>query len=188
MAIVKRVTPVGTAYYPSLRSPEVFDGKATGYTCKLILNQDEITAFEEDVYAVLEEAKGLPEYHKFKWTNPFLPIGETKNGDRYIKFKAKHEYKDKVTGEFKPLTLAVFDKYGKPLSLDVIPSNGSKVQVSYTLTPYNTRLVCGVRADIKAVLVKELVTGNGGSAESHGFDIEKEVDIQEVDIDSDGDF
>ena len=167
-------TPVGTAFYPCLHTPETYEGNEVGYTCKLILSKEETDRLEDLIMQTLEKAKTSPEFANKKWLNePSIGTGETKEGEVYFKFKKKSSFISKKTKELIRTHVPIFDSQGKPLPKDVVVGNGSRIRVAFSLLPFHmSKNNNGVSLRLEGVQVIELRQG-GVNAESLGFSKEE---------------
>lgn len=166
-------TPIGTAFFPYLHTPETYEGNEIGYTCKIILSQDETVKLEEFLMKELEKAKTLEEFQGKKWSSePLIGTGETKEGETYFKFKKKASYKSRKTGEEIRTTVPLFDAKGKPLPKNIMVGNNSRIRVAYSITPFHmNKNNNGLSLRLEGVQIIEL-HNNETTAESLGFGIE----------------
>lgn len=165
------ITAVGTALYPSLRTPETFEGNEIGYTVKVIFSQEETNKMEKHLLNLLEEAKSLPEMEGKKWGNaPTIGMGETQDGEVFFKFKKKSSYVSKKSGQLITTTVPIFDAMGKPLPANIDIGNGSQVKVAYTVYPFNkSRQIQGLSLRLEAVQVIKLVERGAGNQDAGSF-------------------
>lgn len=169
------VTPKGKAFYPNLRTPNVFEGNDLGYDCRLILSAEETEKMEDFLHRELAKAASLPEFvdKKLDEGDYFIGMGETEDGDTYFKFKTKSTYKTK-SGEVKDRVVPIFDSAGKPLPKELDIGHGSIVKVAYSVHPfYKTRKIKGLTLYLNAVQVIELVKRGERDAGSYGFGAEE---------------
>lgn len=164
------ITPIGTAFFPHLRTPEEFEGNEIGYTCKIILSKEETDNLENFLLKELEAAKQSEEFKGKKWSSePSMGTGETKDGETYFKFKKKASYVSKKTREVVHTTVPIFDSKGKPLPKDIEIGNGSRVRVAYSILPFHmSKVNNGLSLRLEAVQVIEL-RQYGANAENFGF-------------------
>jgi hypothetical protein len=172
----KGKTPVGEALYPRLTTPDVYNGQPVGYSIQMRFSDESTKALIDEITKEWENAKLNDDAVKGKkfanGTIPYLGYREEDDGSVTFKFKTKHEYTDKETGEVKKRVVPVFDTKGK--LLDVNLGNGSKVIVAYQMNPYFTsNKNYGVTLYLDAVQVIDLIEYNGGgTAASFGFDVQ----------------
>lgn len=169
------VTAKGKAFYPNLRTPNMFEGNDLGFDCRVIFSAEETERMKEFLHRELEKAASLPEFagKKLDEGDFFIGLGETKEGDTYFKFKTKSTYKTK-SGEVKDRVVPIFDSAGKPLPKNVDVGHGSIVKVAYTINPfYKTRKIKGLTLYLNAVQVIELVKRGERDAGSYGFGAEE---------------
>ena len=167
-------TAKGVAVYPHFKTPEVYDGQELGYTCKLLLEQEDFSNIETFLQAELEKAKGLPEFAGKKWSDPYLGIVEDKDGNMLLKFKTVHQFTSKKTGDVIKKTLPIYDAAGNILPDNINPANGSIVKIAFSVLPYwKSPKQHGLSLRLEAVQVIELKEFNVGDATSFGFGKEK---------------
>ena len=166
------VTPAGTAFYPNLRTPNMFEGVDLGFDCKVIFSADDTEKMTEFLHKELTKAASLPEFAGKNIDTPdaFMGMGETKDGDTFFKFKTKSTYTTRA-GETLKRVIPIFDSNGKPLPKNVDVGHGSTVRVSYTISPYyKSRKIKGIALYLNAVQVLKLVKRGDNNADSFGFD------------------
>jgi hypothetical protein len=130
---------------------------------------------------------------------PFVQDEDT--GDVVFSFKRNASGIDPKTKEPWTAHIPVFGKNGKPFASNEIPGNGSTVAISYSLKEYPATgtVGAGVKLNIMAAQIIDLVPYTGGNAESYGFDVEEddaeevlkddsETDAAESEDDGSGDF
>jgi hypothetical protein len=163
-------TAKGVAVYPHFKTPEVYDGQELGYTCKLLLEQEDFNNIETFLKGELEKAKGLPEFAGKKWSDPYIGITEDKDGNMLLKFKTVHQFVSKKTGDVIKKTLPIFDAAGKPLPDNINPANGSVVRIAFSILPYwKSAKVHGLSLRLEGVQVIDLKEYGGGNASDFGF-------------------
>lgn len=165
------VTPAGTAFYPNLRTPNMFEGNDLGFDCRVIFSEEDTEKMSEHLHKELAKAASLPEFAGKNLDAPdsFMGIGETKDGDMFFKFKTKSTYTTKA-GETLKRVIPIFDSNGKTLPKNVDIGHGSTVRVSYTIAPYyKSRKIKGIALYLNAVQVIKLVKRGEQGADSFGF-------------------
>lgn len=176
MAYVTYTTPKGKAYYPNLRTPNIFEGTDLGYDCKLVLPEAESMELEVFLRKELAKAAASPEFAGKNLDAPdsFIGIGETQDGDTFFKFKTKSTYKTK-TGDVMNRVVPIFDAHGKPFPANKDVGHGSIVRVNYSVLPFwKSRKIKGISLILNAVQVIELVErGSSGNFSSFGFENEE---------------
>ncbi len=149
-----RISFTGKSLWAFVRSPEKYKGKEVGYSIQIAMPEDKLTKIKQFFLDKIEE-----EYPKEKRKGDItIPIKDQKDGSQAVKVRTNLGYNDKMTGEFKPRTIAVLDKYGIPLPKETLVGNGSDVQVSATYKLFHDSAdKWGVRFYLEAVKVNELV-------------------------------
>lgn len=169
------VTPVGTAKYPKLNTPDTKFNDQGEYSCDLIVTKEEAEAINTQLQPLFdaEYQSKLEETGKQKLKLSDSPVREDDDGDWIIKTKLKNV----LAGTYKngdprgAKSIALYDSQGKPLK-DTLVRGGSKVKLA--VRPrfwYVASTGFGMSLDLLAVQVIEL--GDGGlsdkAAESFGF-------------------
>jgi len=156
-------TPVGTALWPHLNTPDTKFDKDGSYSVNLILDKEETETIKTQLSKVLEEFIATGESVSKK--KAALPIKEDKDkegnptGNYQIKFKLRAVGQSR--GERWEQRPSLFDSQGIPLTEDI--GNGSKIKVGAEVVPYSTAMAgTGVSLRLKAVQVIELQSANGG--------------------------
>lgn len=191
---IRGTTPVGTAVYPWLNTPDTKFKAAGEYKTNLVLSAEDAAALKElvdrEVNAKLEATKvQLNEDLKsatdgkkkaaikkalteLKPSYPYKDAVDDEGeptGDIEFTFKTGATVKDAKTGEIKSRTVPLYDAKKNEMSDSVY--GGSRIKVAYELFPFYTSIAgAGVSLRIRAVQVIDLVTG--GSGGSYGFDEE----------------
>ena len=175
MANQNYVTCKGKAFYPHLRTPEMFEGNDLGFTIKLIPSVEDAQKFEEFLRHELAKAATLPEFagKKLNDAASLLGMGETPEGDTFFKFKTKSTYTTK-SGDVLNRVIPIYDSQGKPLPKNTEVGHGSIVKVAYSIHPYyKTKTIKGLTLYLNAVQVLELVERGERDASSFGFGAEE---------------
>lgn len=175
MAYTQYVTPKGKAFYPNLRTPNVYEGEDLGYDCKLILPPEEEEKLTEFLHKELAKVAASPEFagKKLDAPNSFIGIGTTQDGETFFKFKTKSTFKTK-SGDVMNRVIPIFDAHGKPLPKSVDVGHGSIVKVCYSVCPFwKSSKVKGLTLILNAVQVIELVERGKADFGSYGFEAEE---------------
>ena len=132
MANQNYVTCKGKAFYPHLRTPEMFEGNDLGFTIKLIPSVEDAQKLEEFLRRELAKAATLPEFagKKLNDAASLLGMGETPEGDTFFKFKTKSTYTTK-SGDVLNRVIPIYDSKGKPLPKD------TEVAIKSQLLPHH---------------------------------------------------
>lgn len=163
----------GTALYPHLRKPEMYEGQEIGYTIKLMPSKEDAEALEAFLRDELDKVSALPEFAGKSFANANIGTGETKDGDTFFKFKTKSSGKTK-SGEVFQRIVPIYDSTGKPLPKHVDIGNGSTVKVAYSIHPYfKNKNMKGITLYLEAVQVLELVPPGERKADYFGFGTEE---------------
>jgi hypothetical protein len=177
-------SPKGVAIYPYLNRPDTkFDAKGV-YKVDLRVPGDEaddliakITATQEEA-AAMAKKKAAEQKKKGKKVTPKeadLPYFEAcdedgnETGEVVFRFKSTASGVSKKTGKKWQRKIPLFDSKGKPSKASVY--GGSTLIVAFTVEPWvNPKCEYGVKLQMEAVQIIELVTGSGQrSATEYGF-------------------
>lgn len=184
----KMLTPKASAQWPKIVTPDT-KFKAEGeYSINLKFTgqeaEDLMEFYDSNYTTFLEDALEQLGKRKLKehGSRPYKPAldGEENEipGEFIFSFKTAAARKDKTTETFTPLRLPVFDPAGKPVTQEVL--GGSVCQVGFRLRPwYTPGLGFGLKAELQAVQVHELVTAGGQSADAYGFATDGEAFAQD---------
>jgi hypothetical protein len=184
-------TPIGTAVWPHLHSPDTkFDKDGGVYRVQVAYDaeSDEATTLVKQINAWVdqaiaeENARLIADGKKAKKPESFkradLPFKMELNDEGEetgrmlfnFKQKAKGKTREGVTFERR---VALYLKGGVPLPKDKQIAGGSLIQVSYEANPFYTGgLGAGVSLRLEAVMVHELVEWQGRDASGYGFDVD----------------
>ena len=179
MATKTITTPMGIARHPHLNRPDTKfadQNKPDGdYKVILEMSSEDAEPFIKEIESMFSEfvASKKAEIRKDKLTIA-PPPWEENDGMVQFKIKVYATWTDKE-GEKKSRAPKLFAKNGT--ATDNI-GGGSKIQVAVVPyfwpgpgKPLGTK-GCGITLKPKAVMIHDLVTwGDGGSAESYGFDV-----------------
>ncbi len=164
-------TPAGIARYPHLNRPDLKFDDVGVYKVNLEMSVEEAEPFiakiEEMFGEFLSDKKRELKKDKLKLhAQPW----EDNDGMIQLKLKVKAVGKTKAGEEYSRAP-KIFGADGKPLEANI--GGGSRIKVA--VVPYfwyTASLGAGITLQPKAVQVLDLVTwGDGGSAESYGFDV-----------------
>lgn len=173
-------TPIGTARYPHLNTPDTrFDDDGV-YKCDHIAPADSeetqqlIERLEGIVDKTFEEeldAKQKKQFQKAPVCEVELDEAGDETGNVIFKTKLNAIGRNKKTGEEWENKPKLFDSQGNPLPETVEIWSGSKIIIAGSVRPYvvaATKKV-GVTLRCNGVQVIELVTRGGATADSFGF-------------------
>lgn len=169
-------TPVGSAYYPRIDTPDTKFNPDGVYSCKLHVDEGEYNAFELTVKDIVNKAyqdectkRGVA---KLKIA-PTSPIRQTDDGEYEI--YAKQVAKKDTRKGLLEFNVAVFDAKGQKLQETPKIGSGSKLKMGVEIYPYYTDLNgFGYTLRLKAVQIIDLVEYSAGDASSYGFSSEEE--------------
>ena len=153
------VTPVGTAQWPRVNSPDTRFDEDGEYRCNLIVDKKEFTHFKKTLLKLYEEAYTKEQENQGKkrlkkWDS--FPCFEDDDGNLVIKTKRKAVWTDR-DGNKKPNQIALHDAKGSPIMDAPIVGGGSKLRLS--VRPkfwYTGMLGFGCSLDLLAVQVLDL--------------------------------
>ena len=165
------VTPVGTAVYPWLNTPDTRFGEPT-YKVNLRLEGEEAKAFIAQVDAIKEEAKA-----HLGVNDLVVPIVPALDDDKQpipgafdVKTKAKAHFKQ-ADGSLVENHLTIVDAQKNPMDESAGTIwGGSKLKLALNVGAVSTSIYSGLMLRINAVQVIDLVTGSQGGA--NAFDKE----------------
>tara|TARA_Y100000361_G_scaffold67705_1_gene59630 strand:- start:13484 stop:14086 length:603 start_codon:yes stop_codon:yes gene_type:complete len=169
-------TPVGSAYYPRIDTPDTKFNPDGVYSCKLHVDEGDYNAFELTVKDIVNKAykdectkRGVA---KLKIA-PTSPIRQTDDGEYEI--YAKQVAKKDTRKGLLEFNVAVFDAKGQKLQETPKIGSGSKLKMGVEIYPYYTDLNgFGYTLRLKAVQIIDLVEYSAGDASSYGFSSEEE--------------
>lgn len=142
------VTPVGTAIYPRLNTPDTaFDSDGV-YNVSLGLTKDEAVLLEGEIKKVADEfAEGKPiDMSQVKLTE------DKDSGLFLLKAKTKAKFKN-PEGKMEDRKLQIFNKFNEPVT-DFV-RHGAKIALRLKLVPFKGRTGVGVSRLITHVLLIE---------------------------------
>jgi hypothetical protein len=179
----KFTTEKGVAVWPHLNRPDTkfAEGGAGTFHTKVRVpltakTQEIIDAIDAAIEAervTIQKAKG-PKV-KLKMANPPYSIGE---GDEEgtVTFTVKRNVTKRDGTPLTPHRL--FDAKGKPMRLDsVVIGGGSTIKVNFSIMPfpnYSATIGVGVKLGLEGVMLVELQSFGGPSADRFGFDAEED--------------
>ena len=174
----KYVTPIGTANYPWLNTPDTKFNPEGVYKVTMVFEKSpELDFMLKDLGKTLEEfyQETINNPKNAKVKNKITKADlyeEDDDGNYIIKFKQNAVIKS-LKGTFNA-HIAIFDSKGKPCQ-DAKIGGGSRIKVCFTAAPYYvpSTKVCGLTLRPVAVQVIELKDIGGASAESFGFEAEE---------------
>jgi len=166
-------TPVGTAKYPRLNTPDTHYNENGEYRVSLVVTKAEADAFKKQIqplydaaYATEVQTKGK----ELKKSDSF-PVMQDSDGDWIIKAKLKAKVISRDGTEHK-LNVGLFDSQGNPHSRDEIVGGGSKCKVACRPRFWFVAAIgFGCTLELNAVQILELAEYTPGekSASSFGF-------------------
>lgn len=196
---VRITSPIGTAIYPRLTTPDTKFDKDGVYSVDLEMDptDKEVVAFidglkkaADEAYKATCESKGGK-----KLKRADLPIKETEDNMVRIKFKLKAKAgNEEKSWEQKPV---LFDAQGTAIQTAPNVGSGSKVKVAFEVIPFFTAMVgAGVSLRMKAVQIldlKEYTPGDnfdayGFKADPKGFVAKAATEATTDTTDDDSDF
>ena len=164
-------TPIGTAYYPRIDTPDTKFNPDGVYSCKLHLDEGQFNTFKMQVDSLVKQAYEEMCREKNK---PSLRVADTSpvrikdgNFEVYAKQVARKDTRKGLL-EFR---VTVFDAKGKRLE-DIPPiGSGSRLKLAVEVYPYYTDLNgFGYSLRLKAVQIVELIEyGNSSNPANFGF-------------------
>lgn len=170
---VRITSPLGTAIYPRLTTPDTKFNKDGVYSVELELDPSEketksfmdlLKKCADDGYQAECESR-----NKKSLKRSGLPIKETEDGKVRVKFKlnAKAGNEEKSWAQ-KPV---IFDATGTAMATPPNVGSGSKVKVAFEVIPFFTAMVgAGISLRMKAVQILELREYTpGDSFDAYGF-------------------
>lgn len=180
----KFTTPIGVAVYPKLNIPDTKYKPEGVFTIRLRLSAEDSLPLIEKIDALAEARlneekaalikagkKAAATKVKMAADKPYratLDEEGEETGDFEFNFKMNHQVT--FDGKTKLLFPKLFDSKGEKFPDDVQIWGGSKVKVAGQFNPFYTAAIgAGVSLRLSAVKVIDLVTSDGGNAESYGF-------------------
>ena len=165
-------SPFGKAIYPHLSKKDVRFKPEGEYKVNLSLKDTQAQDLIKLVKQYQHKAVKLAEEKTTKKIKlASLPHESDDEGNVIFKFKMKASGVNSKTGDTFNQRPALFDNELKPISPDITIWGGSILRVSFQPFPwYTPALGAGVSLRLKSVQVKDLVEGNGQTAEANGFD------------------
>jgi hypothetical protein len=185
----------GIAVYPWLKKPDTkFDADGVFKTDLRVSEEDAQALIEiitEAQNEAKEEAEKKAKAKRKKAKEADLPYSEAldedgeETGEVMFRFKSKASGTSKKTGKRWSRTLPLFDAKGKKTKVSVY--GGSEIIVAFTAQPWvNPKMEYGVKLQLEAVQIIDLVTGGGGgSASSYGFGEEDGFDASDAEDEED---
>ena len=185
------ISPKGVALYPRVNKPDTkFDANGV-YKVDLKLDTENpedakfiagLDALHQEAFeAAVAEAVEKGEYKteaaarkKVKQADlPYATIEDEDGEDTQfvkVRFKMKAKVRSKKTGETFELKPKVFDAHKQEMTKVPAIYSGTILRVAYKPRHWYTKqLGAGVKLQLEAVQIIELVSGSGGDADSYGF-------------------
>lgn len=178
-------TPVGEAALCFLTSPSTEFNEDGVYTVKLRFKADDpkiinllkvidaaADAAYQEVYDLAETPRDKKAITRATKSYKFEEDNDgNETGYVLINFKRNATRKDRKTGEKKAIHLPMFNNVLTPVNCEDIDLwNGSELIVAFKLVPFSKSIGVGVSHRMEAVqVIKAVVGGAGGNAESYGF-------------------
>lgn len=171
------VTPVGTAQWPRVNTPDTRFDEDGEYRCNLIIDKKEFAQFKKSLLKLYEEAYVKEQENQGKkklkkWDS--FPCFEDEEGNHVIKTKRKAAWTDR-DGNKKPNQVAIHDAKGAPILESPIIGGGSKLKLCVRPKFWFTGMLgFGCSLDLLAVQVLELADyqpqgTNFGFGEEEGY-------------------
>lgn len=197
------LSPMGTAVYPSLNTPDTkFDADGV-YKTDLRLDPEAGATFAAQIDELMaqSEAKALEEKgtKKVKVANPPYRIDE-ETGDYLFRFKTKAAGTSRRTGEKWARTVPLVDAQRQPCPGARV-GGGSEIVVAFEPNLYFVAAVgAGVSLKIKAVQIVNLVEWGGNASnlfedvdgfvanESHAEPVARSSEVEDDEADEDHEF
>jgi len=164
-------TPVGTAFYPRIDTPDTKFNPDGVYSCKLHLTEGEFNAFKLEVDAVVKRAYEEMCKEKNKSSLPIANSAPVRVKDGNYEIYAKQVARKDTRKGLLEFRVTVFDAKGTRLE-DIPPvGSGSRLKMAVEIYPYFTDLNgFGYSLRLKAIQILELVEyGGSNSSASFGF-------------------
>lgn len=171
---LKITTPIGSARYPHLTTPDTKFNVDGEYRVELILPAGtESDEFEEICSAYRD--KCVAEYRKLGGgkalkVSAHFPMTRNEDGTLSIKAKMKAKVTTKTgrSWEQRPM---MFDTKGTPVTGDLRIGSGSRMRLSLEMTPFNSPAIggAGLSARLRGVQLIEIRESAGQTATDFGF-------------------
>lgn len=190
-------TPKGIAVYPYLNRPDtkfdadgVFktDFKVSGDEAQFIIDLINEAQKEAEAEAKKKAADAKKKGKKVTPKAADLPFFEAcddegnETGEVVFRFKSKASGVSKKTGKRWKRTIPLFDAKGKPSKASVY--GGSTLIIAFTAEPWvNPKCEFGVKLQLEAVQIIELVSGSGGNRNASAFGFGEEDGYEASDED-----
>lgn len=173
--LTRLVSPFGIASWPALNTPDEYEGKKSWKVDLLLEPGAETDNFIEQLDAEykssVDAAKadidanptdGSGRKRKVEAANPpFWPEVDRETneetGRMVVRFRSSAEYKDRRTGEMKPIRLPLVDGLKAPMTETI--GGGSLIRIVTDLFPYYINGKAGMSCRLAVVQVKELCNG-----------------------------
>ena len=179
MQLARVTTPLGSAVWPYLNTPDTKFDEDGVYKVSLRLDQDDeavsslvslLQGEADKWYKSMTKEKKKPKLKKadLPW-NEVIDEDGNPTGETEIRFKLKAKIRTKDDRVIEN-RVALFDAEGTPFKSEDIIGSGSKLKVCADVWGYMAPIGCGVTLRIVAVQVLALKTYEGKSAQDFGFD------------------
>ena len=167
-------TPIGTARYPKLTTPDTKFDDAGVYSCKLILSKDDYEKLEAQINPWFEKEyeRHCKESGKKRLTRATkLPL--RLNDDDEYEVYAKQVAQKTVQGKLVIFGVALFDSQGRKINGDINLGSGSTMRLGVEPTSwYVPSMGVGYTLRLKAAQIIELKEYEGG-ASGFSFDAQE---------------
>lgn len=158
-------TPIGTAYYPKLTTPDTKFNPDGVYSCKLILSKDDFEALENTInpwfdqeYERLVKESGKKRLDR----SPKLPL-KLNADDEYEVFAKQIAQKETSKGLI-TFAVTLFDSAGKKINNPPNIGSGSKLRLGVEPYAYFSPMMgVGYTLRLKAAQIIELKEYEGGA-------------------------
>lgn len=166
MAEKRLSTPVGTAVYPRLKTPDTKFDELGQYKADVSIPLAEAQPLMDELQADHKRHTGKPakKSENTMWIMEVDDSGE-ETGNVIFKIRVKNRMTKK--GELWDRRPKLFDAALKPI--DVNPWGGSKMVVSFDVYEWNAGDKKGISLQPVGVQIIDLVSGSGPDASSMGF-------------------
>jgi len=164
-------TPIGSAYYPRIDTPDTKFNPDGVYSCKLHVEEGEFNSFKLEVDAIVKRAYEEMCKEKGKSSLPISNNMPVRIKDDNFEIYAKQVARKDTRKGLLEFRVNVFDAKGTRLE-DVPPiGSGSRLKMAVEVYPYYTDLNgFGYSLRLKAVQVIDLVEyGSSNNSASYGF-------------------
>ncbi len=164
-------TPVGSAFYPRIDTPDTKFNPDGVYSCKLHVTEGEFNAFKLETDAIVKRAYEDMCREKNKTSLPIANNSPIRVKDGNFEIYAKQVARKDTRKGLLEFRVNVFDAKGKRLEDVPAVGSGSRLKMAVELYPYYTDLNgFGYSLRLKAIQIIDLVEySGGGTSSSYGF-------------------